>query len=263
MEKKVAVVTGASKGIGHSMVEALLEDGWVVYGLSRSIANIEHAIMIPCDVSEEMEVKNAFHSIIKEAGRIDLLVNNAGMGISGAIEYTKSKDMHRIFDINFFGSVYCTQQVIPIMRRQGGGRIVYTSSLAAPCTAPFQTFYSATKNAINSLNEGLSLETKAFGIETCALLVGDRKTSFTEHRKKDHDGDMVYHGAIARCVERMEDSERSALPPSTIADSLIEILHMEKLPIYKVCDDYGQVYDWSGYKNKEKVMEYFSEKYCL
>lgn len=263
MNNKVAVVTGASKGIGRAMVQALIEDGWIVYGLARSICAVEKAIMLPCDVSDREEVEKIFLNIVSEAGRIDLLINNAGMGISGAIEFAKEKDLKNIFNVNFFGAVYCTQQVIPIMRKQQSGKIVFTSSMAAPCTAPFQAFYSASKSAINSLNEGVFLETKAFGIETCALLVGDRKTNFTNSREKSQFGDDIYNGNISNCVSIMENSEKQALPPSTIAKDLIEILKMEHLPIYKVCDDYGQIFEWSGYKNKPQIMKYLCNKYEL
>lgn len=262
-ERKIAVVTGGSKGLGNAMARALIAQNWKVYCLSRGLCTVEGVVGILCDISNRLEVENAFTRIVDETNHIDLLINNAGMGISGAIEFTKEKDLKKIFDVNFFGAVYCTQQVIPIMRAQGQGKIIYISSMAAPCTAPFQTFYSASKSAINSLNEGVYLETKAFGIETCALLVGDRKTSFTDNREKSIYGNDLYFGKIEQCVSVMEEKEKVAPSADTIGEVVVELLKLDHLPLYYPCDDYGKVYEWSGYNNKMQIMDYLTKKYDL
>jgi len=245
------------------MAKALTEDGWTVYGLARTQSAASGVHMLPCDITREEEVSSTFAQIVDEAGRIDLLVCNAGMGISGSIEHTQMSEMKYLFDVNFFGAVRCTQQAVPVMRQQGGGKIVYTSSMAAPFTVPFQVFYSAAKAAINTLCEGVNLEMNAFGIQACALLLGDRKTTFTGSRKKNFAGDESYHGAVERCVAAMEESEQKAPSADTVAETLREVLAAEKLPLYQTCDEYGELYSWSGLGNHDKILEYFKQKYAL
>ncbi len=260
---KTAVVTGASKGIGMEMVRSLVKDGWNVFGLARSAFNIPGVRSVICDVSSEKAVSEAFRHITSVTPQIDLLVANAGICVSGSIENANLDDIRRMFDINLFGAVLCTQKVIPFMRERGRGRIVYTSSMAAPFTVPFQVFYSASKAALNTLCEGVVLETGMFGIEACSLLLGDRKTTITDNRKKNNLGDECYAGAIDRCVSDMEISEMSAPSGATIADALMELLALERLPLYKECDDYGVLYEWSGLGTHHNIIDYMRNRYGL
>lgn len=215
--KQVAIVTGGSSGIGLCTANALAERGCTVYELSRSGAASDTVIHLTADVANEHQVRAAIDEVINLEGRIDILVCNAGSGISGAVEFTSVEDAKRLLDVNFFGAVNAVRAALPHMRRSGGGRIVCLSSIAGVLPIPFQTYYSVSKSAINALVMGLSNELRPFGITACAVMPGDVRTGFTAARQKLHDGDDIYDGRIARSVAAMEKDEKSGMPPEIIA----------------------------------------------
>ena len=161
---KTAVVTGASGGIGLETARALLADGWQVVCLSRHACPLEGVRSIPCDITDSAQVQAAFAAV----DRVDLLVNNAGFGISGAVECTGEAEMRRQFDLNFFAWVTVIQAALPALR-ESRGRILNISSAAAVFSIPFQSFYSATKAAVESLTCALRSELVPFGITVGAL----------------------------------------------------------------------------------------------
>ena len=156
---KVVVITGGTSGIGLETAKALAAQGCTVYELSRrdrgAAPGIRH---ITADVTDEKQVNAAVAQIVNEAGRIDVLINNAGFGISGAIEFTDTAEAQRQFDVNFFGMVRMNHAVLPVMRAQGGGRIISMSSVAAPIAIPFQAYYSASKAAVRTYMLALASE---------------------------------------------------------------------------------------------------------
>lgn len=148
---KVALVTGGSSGIGRCTAAALRDAGCVVYEFSRREHTMDGVQHISVDVTVETVVRNAVERIAQAEGSVDIVVNCAGFGISGAVEFAELIDAKRQFDVNFFGMVNVNRAVIPIMRRGGGGRIVNVSSVAAVAHILFQTYYSASKAAIESI----------------------------------------------------------------------------------------------------------------
>ena len=144
-----------------------------------------------------------------------MLISNAGFGVSGAVEFTEPADAKRQLDVNFFGMVNVCHAVLPIMRKAGHGRIVNTSSVAGVVPIPFQTFYSASKAAINSYTMSLANEVRPFGIQVCAVMPGDIRTGFTAARKKSQAGDEIYGGRISRSVAGMEHDEQTGMAPET------------------------------------------------
>ena len=219
--KRVCVLTGGSSGIGKATASLLAKNGFTVYELSRSGADAESIRHITADVTEPEQVKAAVAQVIAEQSQIDLLVNSAGFGISGAVEFTDLKDAAAQLNINFFGTLHCIQAVLPYMRAQKSGHIVNISSVAAPIAIPFQAFYSATKAATNSLTLALRNEVKPFGIKACAILPGDVKTGFTAARKKSCAGADVYGEAIDRAVAVMEHDEQNGMPPELVARAVL------------------------------------------
>ena len=234
MEKKVAVITGASRGIGLAMAKALVEHGWAVCGLSRRPGELQGVDWRSCDVTDRAAVDRMVEELAGEYGRIDLWVNNAGMGISGAAEFATDGDIRRQLEVNLLGAVSCTQAVIPVMRRQGGGRILFTSSLGAVFPLPYQSFYSVSKAGLNAFSDALGLEVGRFGIETCVLLLNDVQTEFTNARKKNETGNDLYGGRITAAVGKMEASERSGLTPDHVADAMVKLLRRRHLPPHKI-----------------------------
>lgn len=187
------------------------------------------------DVTDEKALQNVINEILHREGRIDILINNAGFGISGAVEFTELEDAKRLFDVNFFGTVNASKAVIPHMRSAGGGRIVNISSVAAPVPIPFQTYYSASKAAISSYSQALSNEIKPFGISVCAILPGDIKTGFTDARKKNPIGDDIYGGRISRSVETMEHDERNGMSPEKAGKYIAKIALRKRVkPLYAI-----------------------------
>lgn len=220
---RIVLITGATGGIGLAMAEKFTAEGDKVWAAARREKPLpEGARFIPVDVTDPEAAKNAVDEVVSREGRIDVLINNAGFGISGAVEFTQLEDAKSQFNVNFFGMVNMTKAVLPVMRAQGGGMIINISSVAAVTPIPYQTYYSASKAAINCYTMALQNEVRAFGIKVCALMPGDVKTGFTAARKKSLEGEDVYP-ALRRSVGRMEHDEQNGMAPSTLAKKAYSI----------------------------------------
>ena len=235
MTDKIAVVTGGTSGIGLCTAAALQQKGCKVYTFSRRSAGDPRFTHIPVDVTDPAAAESAVRRVRDTEGRLDIVVNCAGFGISGAIEFTPLEDAKRQMDVNFFGMVNVNKPALTIMREQGGGRIVNTSSMAAVFAIPFQAYYSASKAAINSYTCALINEVKPFGISVCAVQPGDIKTDFTAVRKKIEDGNEEYGGRIVRSVAKMEKDEQSGLDPQVAGDFIAKIALKKRVkPLYSI-----------------------------
>ena len=168
MNKKIAIVTGGTSGIGKATALALRGAGYTVYEFSRREAGVEGLHHIRADITDETQVRAAVQQVMDAEGQIDVVVNNAGFGISGAVEFTDTADAQRLFNADFFGMVRVNRAVIAHMRAAGRGRIVNLSSVAGPLPIPFQTYYSAAKAAVNAYTMALANELRPFGITVCA-----------------------------------------------------------------------------------------------
>ena len=232
---KVVMITGGSSGIGLCTAAALRDRGCKVYELSRRDSEVTGITHIKCDITDEAQVAAAVGQVMAENGRIDILINNAGFGISGAVEFTDTTDVRRLFNVNFFGMVRMNRAVLPLMRQQRGGRIVNLSSVAAPVPIPFQTYYSAGKAAVNSYTMALSNEVKPFGITVCAVMPGDIKTGFTSARQKNIAGDDIYGGRITRSVAGMEKDEQTGMDPAKAGAFIASVaLKNSRKPLYTI-----------------------------
>ena len=238
-KKSVALVTGGSSGIGKAVCESLLEKNIRVYEFSRRKISEGGAVHYSVDVTDEARVNEAVHDIVKKEGRIDILVNCAGFGIGGAVEFTHTADAAAQFDVNFFGMDKVTRAVIPCMRKAQKGRIVNISSVAAPIPIPFQAYYSASKAAVNSYTAALASELKPYGISVCAVMPGDISTGFTSARRKNTEGDDLYQGRISASISRMEKDEEEGMDPSVCGKYIAKIALKNKVkPYYSI----GAVY---------------------
>ena len=235
MEQKICVITGGSSGIGLCTALKMKAKGYEVFEISRRREGATGINHISADVTDEERINEAVSYIIDKAGRIDVLINNAGFGISGAVEFTETADARKQFDVNFFGMVNMNRAVIPFMRRAGGGRIVNISSVAAPIAIPFQAYYSAAKAAINSYTMALINEVRPYGISVCAVQPGDICTGFTGAREKSYAGDEIYSGRISRSVAVMEHDEQNGMKPETAAHLIATVASAKKVrPVYTI-----------------------------
>lgn len=179
----VALVTGASSGIGRATATALQNAGFRVFGTSRRPAaeRPNNVTMLSCDVTDDSSVSKLVEEVLAKAGRIDLLVNNAGIGLLGGAEESSPAQAQALFDVNVFGVLRMTNAVLPTMRRQGKGRIVNLSSVLGFIPAPYSALYAATKHAIEGYSESLDHELRPFGIRVVLVEPAYTRTSFEEN----------------------------------------------------------------------------------
>lgn len=232
-------MTGAGSGIGLSASKALARDGWTVYDFSRTDRAAPDVKHIGCDISDEAQVRAAVSRVIEEQGRIDLLLNNAGFGISGAVEFTRAEEAEKLIRVNLLGADNVTRAVLGAMRAQRGGRILFTSSIAGILPIPFQAWYSVTKAAINAYALALRNEVAPFGVSVCAVMPGDIHTGFTAAREKSAVGDDVYGGRIEKAVSAMEKDEQGGMSPDAAGAYLAKIAGKKRVkPLYAIGAQY-------------------------
>ncbi len=228
---KVVLITGISSGFGKSTAEYLAQHGYNVYGTSRKKIESEYNItVLTMDVTNSKSIDEGVDAIIKKEGRIDILINNAGIGISGAIEEVTLKEARLQMDTNFFGMFQVIQSVLPAMRKQGKGTIVNISSIGGMMGLPFQGFYAASKFAIEGLSESLRMELKQFNIHVVLINPGDFYTNFTANRLiiSKSGSDSPYETQFRKTLAVIEKDETGGLPPSKMAHKLFTILEKKK-----------------------------------
>ena len=254
--KKVLVITGASSGIGYVTSKYFSEKGFIVYGLSRRESKDKNIKSISCDVTDVNQVKNAINQIVEKEKQIDVLINNAGFGISGSVENSSNENIKKQIDVNFIGSVNVTKAVLPIMRKQGYGKILNTSSVASVIPIPFQSFYSASKSSLDTWAKALRIELKPFNIQVCNLLVGDTKTGFTSVREKTEiEKEGVYAKTVEKSVKKMENDEQNGKDPITVAKTFYKMSQKKNIPPIKVVG--------FSYKFLLFIKRFVSEKFML
>lgn len=185
MDSSVILITGASSGIGLCMATYLHSQGYQVIGTSRKATHGEQRngiTYVQLDVCDTASVQSAIDYILKEVGRIDVLINNAGIGMVGSVEDSSVKELQQHFDTNFYGPLRVMQAVLPSMRECKSGRIINISSLAGLFGLPYRGGYSAAKYALNGLTETMRMEVLQFGIHTSVICPGDFKTGIKNSR---------------------------------------------------------------------------------
>jgi len=224
MAKKVVLVTGASSGIGAAIAARLARDGHVVFGTWRtpgppSAAGVE---MLELDVCSNESVRACVGGLLQKTGRIDVLVNNAGYLLAGAIEEATLEAAKAQFETNFFGVARMVKAVLPAMRKQQSGRIVTISSLAGLVPVPFWGFYNASKFAVEGYCETLRYELKPFGIKVAMVEPGAIKTPL--YRQPESTPMTEYGPWRARALKTMRDFEAKAPGPEVVADLVSRIV---------------------------------------
>ncbi len=216
---KVVLITGASAGIGQSCAGRLHDGGWTVVGASRRGSSSGGWTPMTMDVDNDESVSRGIEAVIKEHSRLDAVVACAGWGLAGAVEMTPIADAKDQLETNFWGAVRVVQQALPVMRRQGGGRVVLISSIGGVVGIPFQAFYSASKFAMEGYGEALAYEVAPFGIQVTLVEPGNVRTDFTASRRDvgPGAGDDPYAEATAKAVGLMEKDETNGVPAADVA----------------------------------------------
>lgn len=229
---RVVLITGASSGIGRACAQHLQARGYRVYGTSRrvsapdGVARDGDVRMIAMDVTCEDSVAAAVALVMAREGRIDVVVNNAGYGIAGAVEDTSLAEARAQLDTNFFGVLRVCRAVLPILRGQGGGYLVNISSIGGLIAIPFQGLYSASKFAVEGMTESLRAELRPYGVQVVMIEPGDFHTGFTGQRQRVAAAAASVHDARYRAaLGVMEADETAGATPDAIARLLERIIN--------------------------------------
>ena len=227
---KIVLITGASSGFGKATAERLAEHGYTVYGTSRNEVQHDKIHYIVMDVRDRESVSNGVAKIVEEQGRIDVVVNNAGMGIGGSLELATDEEIGLQMGTNFKGCVNVCQAVLPFMRGQGRGQIINLSSIGGIMGLPYQGFYSASKFAIEGFTEALAAEVKGFGIKVSMVEPGDFATNFTARRKNSEATAKsdAYGESFARSLSLIEKEENGGLKPDFLAKKIEKIIESRR-----------------------------------
>lgn len=227
-EPKVIIVTGASSGIGEATAVFLHQKGHKVYGTSRSLASVHSSgfQLLQLNVNDTQSVNDCVDLIIEKEGEIDVLVNNAGIGLAGAVEEISEKEAQLIFDTNVIGIHRTCSAVLPHMRKQKSGQIINIGSMAGMIGLPYRGFYSASKFAIEGFSEALSMEVKQFGIKVILLQPGDMKTSINQNRVEVlGDENSPYRKSFLFVRNKFNTSVDNAFDPIVIAKIVNRIIN--------------------------------------
>ncbi|WP_209400034.1 SDR family oxidoreductase [Pseudozobellia sp. WGM2] len=239
MKKKVVLITGGSSGIGKSIGLYLKSMGFKVYGTTRSLEkhpDFEVFDLLELDVTDPSSIKKAIQGILEKEQRIDILINNAGMGITGPIEETPHNEIDRVFQTNFHGPLHMSKAVIPHMRAQKSGVIINITSIAGYMGLPFRGIYSATKGALGTITEALRMEVKDFGIKVCTLAPGDFKTNIAKGR---YHAPIVENSPYAKnygkTLKMIDEDVDTSGDPIAVAKVVLEIINTQHPKVhYKV-----------------------------
>jgi len=235
---KVVLITGASSGIGKAIALFLSEKGMTVYGTSRTSKDDSNLpfTFVALDVLNVESIQKAVATIIDKEGKLDVLVNNAGMGITGPIEDTPTDEMRSVFDTNLFGAIDVMKAVLPQMRIQQSGKIINVTSIAGYMGLPFRGLYSATKGALELITEATSMEVKSFGIDVVNVAPGDFATNIAAGRYHTPVFEnSAYKKVYSANLALMDAHVESGMDPIEMAKTVLKIIHTKNPKIhYKV-----------------------------
>ena len=220
----VAVVTGASSGIGHATAKALHNAGYRVFGTSRRAAGgrSDGVTMLTCEVTDDASVAKLVDEVLATAGRIDLLVNNAGIGLFGGAEESSIAQAQALFEVNVFGVLRLTNAVLPAMRRQKSGRIINLSSVLGLIPAPYSALYASTKHAIEGYSESLDHELRSLGIRVVLIEPAYTRTSFDENLVRPDRLLDVYDSARTGMNVLLQKAIATGDAPEVVATTILK-----------------------------------------
>lgn len=230
-EQQVVIVTGASTGIGQSIATHLAAKGFVVYGTSRRLIQDSGSLRwIQLDVNDMTSIQECIKVVLDNEGRIDVLINNAGLGMVSALEEAPYDNIQQVMDTNFFGVVRMIKTVLPHMRSAGKGKIINISSMAGQMGLPFRSIYSASKFALEGLTEALRQEGAKFGVQACTVLPGSINTDIAGNRVSHVPEKSPYNPEIDEAHVLMNEEVKKGIDRMQVARKVAEIISRDTLP---------------------------------
>ncbi|MFM9984698.1 MAG: SDR family oxidoreductase [Flavobacteriales bacterium] len=224
----VVLVTGASSGIGFSVAKVLSSQGYVVYGTSRNAQHgdiLDGFTMLRMDVRDEKSVRDAIAFLTQRETQLDVLINNAGLGLIGPLENTTDAEVREIFETNVFGVLNVCRICLPHLRKSKNGFIFNITSMAAQIGLPHRGIYSASKFAVEGFTESLSMEVRRFGIKVCLIEPGDFKTNINATRKViSHVDEEIYGDDYKRIMKQVAEEVEHSRNPEIIGNRISSIL---------------------------------------
>lgn len=222
---RIVLIFGASSGIGLAAAKKLATEGAVVYNASRTPCPEQNIYNITCDVSQHDSVESAISQVIKAHNKIDILIYSAGFSMAAPLEHVMEEDYRYLFEVNYFGALRAAKTVIPFMRENLYGRIIFISSIGGILPIAFDGFYSSSKAALNMLARELSIELKPYNIFVTSVMPGGTATRFTFKRKvypSDSIGD--YDHNLNKAVISLANIEQGGMPSDLVAETVIKVL---------------------------------------
>ena len=232
----VVLVTGSSSGIGRACCDRLAAGGRRVYGASRTPGDAARWTYVAMDVTDDASVARAVDEVVRREGRIDALVHCAGISIAGSFEDTTVEEANRQFDTNFFGAVRVVRAVLPVMRRQGAGKLIVVGSIGGLMGLPYIGYYSASKFALDGLVQALRMEIRPFGIEATVVHPGDFNTAISANQIlcANANANSAYFAACQRTIEIYDTNVRQARPADVVARRIERLVSRRRLPVRSV-----------------------------
>lgn len=224
---KVVFITGVSSGIGEATAKALAQAGYLVFGGARSperlpaIANVE---TVALDVRDDASVRKAVATVLERAGKIDILINNAGISLVGPVEATSDEEAQALFDTNLFGALRMIRAVLPSMRNRGEGLIVNISSVLGFLPAPFMGVYAASKHALEGLSESLDHEVRGFGVRVVLVEPSFTNTRLDVNAARTNARIVDYEAALDLSSKAVQRQVAAAPAAEAVAAKIVSVL---------------------------------------
>lgn len=239
MKSLTIIITGTSSGIGKSLAEYFGKKNHRVYGLSRKTVESEYFTSISTDVTDKLSIEKAINQILAKENKIDLLINNAGMGMVGAVEDAQQEEILKLFNLNVVGAVQMMSAVLPVMRKNTSGKIINVSSIGSEMGLPFRGFYSASKSALDKVTEAIRYEVDVWNIDACSLHLGDVKTNIADHRVKSQVS-APYQKVFSKVYALMNSHVDEGNEPKEVAVYIERLIEKKKWKAHYYFGKLGQ-----------------------
>ena len=229
--RKVILVTGASSGLGEAIANQLSKSQ-IVYGTSRKQSHSDHFQFLQMDLTNSDSIARCISTIIEKEGRLDVLINNAGVGIPAPVEHLNVDKVKLAFQTNVFGLIEMTQRALPLLRASKG-MVINISSIGSMFGLPYRAAYCATKSAVNMVTETLRMELKQFGVHATSILAGDIQTKISDGwLRSDVPDYSPYHANYSRVIEGIENDNQGGVTPEYIAIRIEKIMNSKRIKRY-------------------------------